>query len=78
MIIILIQVVGIICSPSISNELLFHLDSLIKKYLSIRVKYFEVPLSPKHHYLEHYPQLTQVFWPLMGVNTLPFEHKHVF
>jgi len=78
MIIILIQVVGIICSPSISNELLIHLDSLIKKYLSIRVKCFEVPLRPKHHYLEHYPQLTQVFGPLMGVNTLSFEHKHVF
>ncbi|CAI6356888.1 unnamed protein product [Macrosiphum euphorbiae] len=78
MITILIQVVGIICSPSICNELLFHLDSLIKKYLSIRVKCFEVTLRPKHHYLEHYPQLIQVFGPLICVNTLSFEHKHVF
>lgn len=78
MILILIQIVGIVCSPSITDRLLIHLNNLIKTYLRLRVKCFKEPLRPKHHYLEHYPELTRVFGPLMGVNTLSFEHKHVF
>ncbi|XP_058637761.1 uncharacterized protein LOC131543945 [Onychostoma macrolepis] len=35
-------------------------------------------LTPKHHYLEHYPALIEAFGPLVNVWTMRFEAKHRF
>ncbi|XP_059195792.1 uncharacterized protein LOC131976674 [Centropristis striata] len=35
-------------------------------------------LRPKHHYLEHYPELTRRFGPLVHLWTMRFEGKHRF
>lgn len=38
----------------------------------------EEGLTPKHHFLEHYPALIERFRPLVGVWTMHFEAKHQF
>lgn len=35
-------------------------------------------LKPKHHFIEHYPQLIKAFGPLSDVWTMRFEGKHKF
>ncbi|XP_028332484.1 uncharacterized protein LOC114481687 [Gouania willdenowi] len=35
-------------------------------------------LLPKHHFVEHYPQMIRFFGPLVGLWTLRFEAKHSF
>lgn len=35
-------------------------------------------LLPKHHFLEHYPQLIECFGPVVGLWTIRFESKHSF
>lgn len=37
-----------------------------------------IPLRAKHHFLEHYPDLIEMFGCLMRVNTLGCESKHRF
>lgn len=35
-------------------------------------------LRPKHHYIEHYPDLVRRFGPLVNLWTMRFEGKHRF
>lgn len=35
-------------------------------------------LLPKHHFVEHYPQMIRFFGPLVGLWTMRFEAKHSF
>jgi len=35
-------------------------------------------IKPKHHYVEHYPQLIKEFGPLVNYHTIRFEAKHGF
>lgn len=35
-------------------------------------------LRPKHHYIEHYPEMIKAFGPLSDVWTMRFEGKHKF
>ena len=56
--------------------------TLIPKSQEHRQKHKElfptINLLPKHHYLEHYPELIRLFGPLVGHWTLRFEAKHSF
>lgn len=38
----------------------------------------DIKLLPKHHYLEHYPQMIRLLGPLVGRWTMHFEAKHSF
>lgn len=38
----------------------------------------DIRLRPKHHFIEHYPQLIRAFDPLVDVWTMHFEGKHKF
>lgn len=35
-------------------------------------------LCPKHHFIEHYPEMIKAFGPLSDVWTMRFEGKHKF
>lgn len=37
-----------------------------------------IRLLPKHHFVEHYPQMIRFFGPLVGMWTMRFEAKHSF
>ena len=79
MILTLIEVVGLVASPVVSESSLPHIDNLIHKYLSLRTTLFrEVPLRPKHKFFEHYTWLIKRHGPLSKSSTLRFESKHAF
>ena len=42
------------------------------------ISYPGVRLLPKHHYLEHYPQMIRCFGPLVTLWTMRFKAKHSF
>lgn len=58
------------------------LDIFQFKISDHREKYQEAfpnkKLLPKHHYLEHYPQMIRCFGSLVGLWTMRFEGKHSF
>ncbi|KAE8746883.1 hypothetical protein FOCC_FOCC006303 [Frankliniella occidentalis] len=76
---LLIEIVEIVLSPSIHRSYLPYLHQCITDYLHQRKTLFpEIQLRPKHHYLSHYSELTEAFGPLIRVFTLRFESKHTF
>lgn len=73
------DIVELVVAPTHTDESIAYLEFKISDH---RHKYQDlfpdVPLLPKHHYLEHYPQLIRAFGPLVGHWTLRFEAKHSF
>lgn len=66
-------------STCFTEESLCFLDSKISEHRHLFQKVFEdEKLRPKHHYVEHYPQLIQTFGPLSDLWTMRFEGKHKF
>lgn len=73
------DIVDIFMSPVHTEESICHLESLISEHRSRFLKVFpQHKLIPKHHFLEHYPQLIQEFGPLAALWTMRFETKHSF
>lgn len=75
---LLTEIVEIVCSPTIHKSCLFYLDRIISEYLSMRQRFSDINLRPKHHYLSHYCKLILEFGPLIKVWTMRFESKHRF
>lgn len=73
------DIVELVVAPTHTDESIDYLEFKISDH---RHKYQDlfpdVPLLPKHHFLEHYPQLIRAFGPLVGHWTLRFEAKHSF
>ena len=73
------QIVELVVAPVHNDESIAYLASKISDH---RQRYQEVfpnnRLLPKHHYIEHYPQLIRFFGPLVGLWTIRFEAKHSF
>lgn len=73
------DVVELVMSPTHTDESIGHLDSLISEH---RHRFCSVltqeKLIPKHHFVEHYPQLIEAFGPLVCLWTMRFEAKHHF
>lgn len=69
----------VVVSPVQTHESIAYLYFKITEH---RVRFKEVlPTSnflPKHHFLEHYPQLILEFGPLVALWTMRFEAKHSF
>lgn len=73
------EIVELVCAPTISTGQVAYLRVLIDEYLQTRTQSFgEHPLKPKHHYLNHYPELIIQFGPLIRLCTLRFESKHTY
>lgn len=73
------DIVELCMSPTHTDESIGLLDSLIAEH---RHRFFSVfpqeRLIPKHHFIEHYPQLIRAFGPLVLLWTMRFEAKHHF
>lgn len=79
MLLLLIELTRILCSPSLLRNIIPVVRQKIHRYLTMRVCYFpNTPLRPKHHFYEHFSYLLTVFGNLMRVSTLAFESKHRF
>ena len=77
LLLLLREIVELTCAPMICLNQVALLKDLITDYLYWRVDLFpDEQVTPKHHYLAHYPSLIQQFGPLIRVWTLRFESKH--
>ncbi len=66
-------------APKHTEETLNFLDCKIAEHRRLLQSTFpEFRLRPKHHFVEHYPQLVRKFGPLSEVWTMRFEGKHKF
>lgn len=73
------EVVELSVSISFTEESLCFLDSKISEHRDLFQKVFPgEKLRPKHHYIEHYPELIWTFGPLSHVWTMHLEWKHKF
>lgn len=73
------DIVDLAVSPSHTKASIAYLAFKISEH---RIRFQEVfpetKLLPKHHYLEHYPELIEIFGPLVALWTMRFEAKHSF
>ncbi|KAL6480780.1 hypothetical protein MHYP_G00118130 [Metynnis hypsauchen] len=73
------DIVDLVMSPVHTEESICYLDSIISEHRSRFLDVFpQHKLIPKHHFLEHYPQLIREFGPLAALWTMRFEAKHSF
>ncbi|KAJ1519069.1 hypothetical protein ONE63_011311 [Megalurothrips usitatus] len=72
------EICELVCAPRIHEGQVSYLEYLIRKYLACVKEFIPECLTPKHHYLSHYPMLILIFDPLIRLFTLRFESKHVF
>lgn len=79
MILDLKDIVELVVAPVHTDETVAYLEAKIydhrRRYLDL---FPHVKLLPKHHYLEHYPQMIRHFGPLVALWTMRFEAKHSF
>lgn len=73
------DIVELLSSPSFTTETLCYLEARISEHRQLLLEVFPATkLRPKHHYLEHYPDLIRKFGPLFEFWTIRFEAKHSF
>lgn len=73
------DVVEIVMSTHFTDELIHFLNHKICEHRELLQKTFpNYKLRPKHHFIEHYPQMVKVFGPLIDVWTMCYEGKHKF
>lgn len=73
------DIVELVVAPIHSAESLGYLESKISEHRKLYQEVFPGQnLSPKHHFLEHYPELIRCYGPLVALWTMRFEAKHSF
>ncbi len=73
------EIVELVVAPVHNDESIAYLESKISEHRQRYQELFpEWRLLPKHHYLEHYPQIIRLYGPLVGYWTIRFEAKHSF
>lgn len=73
------EVVQLVLSPSFTEESIQYLQTKIKEHSQgLKTVFPDFKLKPKHHYIEHYPELTKHFSPLINLWIMRFEGKHRF
>jgi len=79
LLLLLREIVDLVCAPAISLDQVALLKEYITDYLHRRVELFpDHRITPKHHYMAHYPGLIVQFGSLIRVWTLRFESKHSY
>lgn len=72
------DIVELVVSSKLSEESLCYLESKISDHCQLFTDVFPNERLPKHHYLEHYPNLIRCFGPLADLWTMRYEAKHSF
>ena len=73
------EIVEILASGHFSDETLSYLECKISDHRCLLKEVFpDFHLLPKHHFLEHYPELIRRFGPVIDFWTIRFEAKHSF
>ena len=73
------DIVELCFAPCITEHAVGYLATKIAAHKRLYKELFpQTNLKPKHHYVEHYPQLIREFGPLTNMWTMRFEAKHSF
>lgn len=73
------EIVQHVLSPGFTEESIQYMQTKICDHRQgLKVVFPDFRLRPKHHYLEHYPEMTKCFGPLVHLWTMRFEGKHRF
>jgi len=73
------EIVEIVLCPTFTDETIQYLQSKIRDHRQALSELFpRYRLRPKHHYIEHYPDLIKCYGPLVHRWTMRFEGKHRF
>lgn len=73
------DIVELSVAPTHTEESIAYLQCKISEHRKRYQELFpQVQLKPKHHYMEHYPELIRKFGPLVNLWTMRFEAKHSF
>lgn len=73
------DIVELALSSHFSDDTVEFLNWKISEHRALLQEVFpNFVLRPKHHYLEHYPQLIRTYRPLRNLWTIRFEGKHKF
>ena len=73
------DIAELVVAPVHTDETVAYLEAKIYDHRQRHLDLFpHVKLLPKHHYLEHYPQMIRRFGPLVALWTMRFEAKHSF
>lgn len=73
------DILELVMSSHFTDELLHFLDCKISEHRELLQETFpNYKLRPKHHFIEHYPQMIKIFGPLVDVWMMRFEGKHKF
>ena len=73
------EVVELWLCSEFTEESIQYLQSKIQDHREMLKEVFpDFKLHPKHHYIEHYPDLVRRFGPLVHLWTMRFEGKHRF
>ena len=79
MILDLKDIAELVVAPVHSLETIAYLECKISEHRQRYQELFpEQKLLPKHHFLEHYPEMIKCFGPLVSLWTMRFEAKHSF
>lgn len=71
------EICEFICAPKITTKQVAYLQTLIESYLLEVKRLLPNCLTPKSHFLAHYPALIKIYGCLIRLWTLRFESKHV-
>ncbi|KAG9278069.1 hypothetical protein AMEX_G5864 [Astyanax mexicanus] len=73
------EIVELGLSLTFTEETIQYLQTKIQDHRRMLLEVFpRFSLRPKHHYLEHYPDLIRCFGPVVQLWTMRFEGKHRF
>ena len=73
------HVTDLVFAPVIAKSCLSYLSGLISQFLTCFTSVFGTDaVTPKHHYMIHYPRLISVYGPLRHLWCMRFEAKHQY
>ena len=73
---LILEITSLACDYEISATILGYLENIVDEYLTTFRIIYDTHLTPKQHFLTHYPSLFRKFGPLYAYNTLRYEAKH--
>lgn len=77
LLLLLLQIINIVFSPSLTIGMTVHLKHLIMEHHSLfKQLYPDKNLMPKHHFMVHYPSCIRKIGPLIHVWSMRCEAKH--
>ncbi|XP_067300110.1 uncharacterized protein [Pseudorasbora parva] len=72
------EIVDIVIAPVIRRSWIPYLSEKIVEFLSTFHQHFPGKITPKMHYMIHYPRLILSYGPLVHLSCLRFEAKHQY